>query len=63
MKKKYYFADDEYIDSIYNGSPVCIDMAELKRLAREWEMTTAELRQQMHEASAEEIAEYGIYNG
>lgn len=64
MKKKYYFADDEYIDSIYGSEhPICIDMAELKRLAREWEMTTAELRRQMHEASAEEIAEYGIYNG
>ena len=63
LQKKYYLSDDEYVDSIYGSDhPICIDMTELKRLAREWELTTAELRRQMHEASAEEIAGYGIYN-
>ena len=64
LRKNYYLADDEYSDSIYGSDhPSCIDRAEIKLLGREWEMTTAELRRQMHEASAEEIAEHGIYNG
>lgn len=60
---KYYFADDAYIDRIYgSASPVCIDFAELKELAAGWEIPVEELLKQMHEATAEEISVYGIYN-
>lgn len=60
----YYIANTEYFDSIYGSEmPVCIDLAEVKRLAREWDMTTEELLEQMHEATSEEIEEWGVYNG
>lgn len=64
MKKTYYFANDEYVDAIYGNvdAPTCIDLAEVERLAREWDMTTAQLLEQMHEADAAEIAEYGVYD-
>lgn len=42
--------------------PICIDLAEVERLAREWDMTTEELLEQMHEADEDEIAEFGAYN-
>lgn len=62
-EKMYYFANDEYVDYIYgSGELVCIDFAEVKRLASEWEMTIEELMEQMHEATAEEITQYGIYD-
>ena len=62
--KTYYIANPEYSDAIYgNQTPTCIDLAEVERLAREWDMTTEELLEQMHEASEDEIAEYGIYEG
>ena len=43
--------------------PICIDLNEVKRLAREWDMTTEELLEQMHEATVDEISEWGAYNG
>ena len=59
----YYFANDEYVDYIYgSGELVCIDFAEVKRLASEWKMTIEELMKQVHEATAEEITQYGIYD-
>ena len=62
MKKTYYFANSEHADSIYGSeAPVCIDLNEVKRLAREWGMTAAEMLEQFHEATAAEIEEYGIY--
>lgn len=62
MKKTYYIANAEYSDRIYGSElPVCIDLNEVKFLAREWDMTTAELLEQFHEATAAEIEEYGIY--
>lgn len=62
MKKTYYIANNEYSDNIYGSDdPICIDLNEVKRLAREWDMTTKELLDQMHEASEEEIAEWGVY--
>lgn len=61
--KNYYFADAEYIDRIYgNESPVCVDEAEIARLASEWDMTTDELMAQFHVASQAEMDEYGVYN-
>ena len=62
MKKTYYFANSEHTDSIYGSEmPVCIDLNEVERLACEWDMTTAEMLEQFHEATAAEIEEYGIY--
>lgn len=62
--KAYYMANNEHIDDIYGAeNPVCIDMTEVKRLAREWGVAVDDLLGQMHEASEDEIAEYGAYNG
>ena len=62
MKKNYYFANPEHADNIYGDQqPICITLDEVKRLAREWDMTTAEMLEQFHEATAAEIEEYGIY--
>lgn len=61
--KTYYIADSAYSDQIYgNQEPICIDLAEVKRLAKEWDMTMDELLDQMHEASADEIETYGVYD-
>lgn len=49
--KTYYIANAEHSDAIYGDQfPVCIDLAEVERLAHEWDLT------------AEEIEEYGVYN-
>lgn len=60
--KTYYFPDPEYIDAIFGGqSPCCLGHEEVARLSREdggWE----NIWEQVHEASAEEIAEYGVYD-
>ena len=62
MEKTYYFANPEHEGIIYGSeSPVCIDFAEVERLAREWDMTTEDLLGQMHEATTAEIEEYGVY--
>ena len=65
MEKTYYFADDDFVDAVYGNvdSAVCIDLNEIKILAREWDMTTAELLEQFHEATPAEIEEYGISTG
>lgn len=61
MKKTYYFPDAGiYAVDIFGGdSPVCIDSAEVERLGKEWDM---DLFEHMHEATDEEIAEYGVYD-
>ena len=60
--KKFYFANSENMDNIYGGeSPVCVDYAEIVRLAQEWEMSIDEMMEQFHEASDEEMNEYGTY--
>ena len=60
--KKYYFPDAEYIDLIFGSeSPVCLDREEVDRLSREggeWE----NIWDQVHEATAQEIETYGVYN-
>ena len=36
--KHYYLANPEHSDAIYGDQyPVCIDLAEVKRLAHEWD--------------------------
>lgn len=62
--KTYYFPDDEHIDKFFGSYDyICVDKRELERLARDWGMSFDELRAQVHEASADEIAEYGVYDG
>lgn len=62
--KTYYIANTEHSDAIYGDQlPICIDLNEVERLACEWDMTTEELLEQMHEATDSEIEEWGVYNG
>ena len=60
--KPYYFPNSGYVDVIFGGqSPVCMDRAEVDRLSREdggWE----NIWEQVHEASAAEIEEFGVYD-
>ena len=59
--KTYYFPDNEHFDAFLGASaPICVDLAELERLARGWEIDIEDLMEQVHEASKSEIAEYGI---
>jgi hypothetical protein len=61
--KTYYFADKERVDYIYgNLEPVCIDIKEVERLATEYDTTADELLEQMHEATAREIENYGVFD-
>ena len=60
----YYFPDPEHSDSIFGSEiPVCIDGAEVIRLASGWDMTADELLDQMHEASDSEIDKFGTFDG
>lgn len=60
MKTYYMINDNVDPDSIYGSDyPVCLDAAEVKRLGAEW---GANLFDQMHEATTEEIEKYGVYN-
>lgn len=60
--KTYYFPNDSYADQIFGDSePCCLDLDEVARLAREWDMATEELLEQMHEADDREISSYGVY--
>lgn len=60
--KPYYFPNSGYVDAIFGSqSPVCMDRAEVDRLSREdggWE----NIWEQVHEASAAEIEEFGVYD-
>lgn len=63
MKKTYYFPDNEYCDTFFGSSDyVCVDGAELRRLAFGWDMEFEDLLEQVHEAGEAEIAEYGVYD-
>lgn len=57
----YYFPDFDIHESFFgNGDPICVDAAEIERLAVEWEFP--DLMEHMHEASEDEINEYGVYD-
>lgn len=61
--KKYYFPNDEHIETFFGSEyPVCVDLAELYRLANGWDKSVDDLMEQMHEASESEIAEFGVYD-
>jgi hypothetical protein len=58
----YYIARPEYRDSIYgSGEVICVDLAEIDRLANEWDMDADELLSQFTEATVSDIDEYGVY--
>ena len=62
--KTYYFPNPGYESDFFGYEyPVCIDFAEVKRLANEWGYeSTDDLLSELHEASEFEIAEYGTYD-
>ena len=61
--KTYYFPDQEHADAFFGAEhPVCVDEIELRRLAAGWDVPYDELREQVHEASAGEIREHGVYD-
>ena len=54
----YIITEGPDADRIYGDQyPTCLSRAEVERLSKEW---AVDLLSVMHEASAEEIAEYGI---
>lgn len=56
--KVYFFPDDDINDAFFgSASPVCVTREEVDRLAREWD--DPDLMDHMHEATAEELEEYG----
>lgn len=60
----YYFPIDWGTFDIFGMEmPVCIDKAECKRLAREYNMNIDDFMSEMREATMQEIQECGIYNG
>lgn len=61
MTNKYFFLNDPTdADSIFGDQqPTCLDEAEIRRLSAEWERDLFEI---MHEASDDEIAQWGTYN-
>lgn len=61
--KTYYFPNTEHYDAFFGASiPICVDLAELERLACGWEIDFDELLDQVHEAGDDEITEYGVYD-
>ena len=60
MDQKWYFADQKYINYIYDGAePKCIDEEEIKRIAHVWGEPKKKIRGMLHEATPEEIQKYG----
>lgn len=63
MQKDYFFPDSEYMDVIFGAaSPVCMDRAEVERLSHEDGPGWSDIWHQVHQATAAEIEEYGVYN-
>ena len=61
--KTYFFPNPENEESFFGSdNPICVDSEELSRLAREWGLTWDEMMEQVHEASEDEIEEYGTYD-
>lgn len=59
--KTYYFPDDEIEMSFFGSDyPICVDREEVMRLARGWD--EPDLMEHMHEATAAELEEYGVYD-
>lgn len=63
MSKTYFIPNDEHMNTWFGSAyPVCMDLAEVSRLASDWGMELDEAMDQLHEASDAEIAEYGVYD-
>lgn len=61
MKTYYYFPYSKYANAFFgDNSPVCIDLVEIERRALKSGMRVSQLLARMHEASAYEIAKYGV---
>lgn len=62
--KKYYFPDDTHLNSwFWDQDPICLTWDEAERLARAWETedkSADDILSQLHEATDEEIAKYGV---
>lgn len=64
LREPLYFPDDEYCDSWFGSEqPVCLTAEDIADLANGWAMTVEELMEQVHEASDDEIFEWGVTNG
>ena len=60
---EYYFADDCFSDMIHGDQiPICLDRAEVNRLAGEWGHDVDEFLSCFHIATSEEIRTYGTYD-
>lgn len=63
LDREYYFPNIDQEDAFFGGqTPICVDKAELERLATGCGLELEELMKQVHEADPEEITEYGVYN-
>ena len=63
MKKKFYFPDSNHEEEFFGpaGEWVCLDKKALREFAQNCEATYASINRLVHEATEEELAEYGKY--
>lgn len=63
MKKKFYFPDSNHEEEFFGptGEWVCLDKKALREFAQMSEASYAEVERMVHEATEEELAEYGKY--
>lgn len=60
MKQYWIVTKGQEADDIYGGQyPVCLDTEEVERLSKEWDRNLFDV---MHEATDEEIEQYGKYD-
>lgn len=56
--KTYFFPNDDICEDFFGSSaPVCVDRKTVEWLSREWE--DPDLMEHMHEATNDELEEYG----
>lgn len=59
-KRTYYFPHTEHIDKFFKNRPImCIDIIDLRKLARTWHMEFNQVRSMVHIASKDELKTYG----
>ena len=64
LREAVYMPDDEYLDRWFDSEqPVCLTKDEIKALALGWSVPVDELMGQVHEATEDEIDEWGVSNG
>jgi hypothetical protein len=63
-RKVYFMPDAEHHDTwFWSDRPVCLSYDTIVDLANGWSKTAEELMEQVHKATADEIKEWGVYNG